>query len=685
MDLKEHFYSDDPNAGHPDVRTNPPECVYYFLGNGEIEAAIQFNRSGAGCARQGTPLGILFMHPEQFGKKRDALNFHSDHGVENTQIHIAVNRREYSPDAATLQVQWANKEMVPLVAAEWQADKIRVREEFFCPTRHWPLLRRVVTVQNQDQVEQSVALWTAIWQFEIETKKQETFNLAAGSAATIVFDYSLFTRDFDHRLVELTASNDSQISAETQKYWQRVTQFDCGDPALNHLFAASSAQLPAVIASSGAMDGSIWQYNLEWVRDQSMVVVGLLMAGQHELAYGMLDRILRQFVTDQGDTVDSGRLRDPAEVELDQNGALLYAVWSCWAWCGDVGFGLIRKHWQKIVAVAEFPLQKIFWDQESRLLKNTREYWERHAVYGIHEGYELMYQFFVALGLEKAAPMAEKIGEQTLAARWRQAAATIKQVMLAHPRFAMIDDGHFIKRRLASGEVQRTADVPDRSILPEGTPLKTELTCYLDPDASAALPIAFEFIDPHSELAKQTLAHLETLWNQGWDTGGYSRYHVTSEPDSPGPWPFATMFIARAYHEAGDYEKVSRALQWLAQIQGGAAGSWFEFYGPRPVPPCPQVGIIPWTWAELIIFFVHHVLGVRPNIDHLLIRPRLLPELKTVKANLRWGGYRLDLEIHRAKKPEERGALINGQQKLFQDDKLILPLPESDLKVIMVI
>jgi len=680
MDIKEHFYSDDPRIGHPDVRTNPPECVYYFLGNGEIEAAIQVNRSG-----QGTPLGILFMHPEKFGKKRDALNFHPDRGVENTQIHVTVNGREYSPDAATLQVRWASKELVPLVSAEWQAEKNCVREEFFCPTRHWPLLRRVVTLQNQDQIEQSVALWTAIWQCEVETKKQREFNLAAGSAATIVFDYSLFTRDFDHRLVELTLSNDSQISAETQKHWQHATQFDCGDPALNHLFAASSVQLPAVISSSGAMDASIWQYNLEWVRDQSMTVVGLLMTGHHELAYAMLDRLLRQFVTDRGDTVDSSRLREPAEVELDQNGALLYALWSCWVWCGDAGFGLIRKHWKKIVAVAEFPLQDIFWDKESRLLKNTREFWERHAVYGIREGYELAYQFFVALGLKKAAKMAKNLGEKKLARRWRDAAATIRQAMLAHPRFAMIDDGHLIKRRLASGDVQRTADVPDRSILPDGTPLKTEPICYLDPDASAALPIAFEFVDPHSELAKQTLAHLETLWNQRWNTGGYSHYHVTSEPDSPGPWPFATLFVARAYHEAGDYAKVSRALQWLSQIQGAAAGSWFEFYGPRPVPPCPQVGVIPWTWAELIIFFIHHLLGVRPKVDHLLIRPRLLPELKTIKSNLRWRSHRVDLEIHRAEKPGERGALVNGQQKSLQDGNLVLPLPESDLEIQMMI
>jgi hypothetical protein len=160
---------------------------------------------------------------------------------------------------------------------------------------------------------------------------------------------------------------------------------------------------------------------------------------------------------------------------------------------------------------------------------------------------------------------------------------------------------------------------------------------------------------------------------------------VTSEPDSPGPWPFATLFITRAYLENGDYAKVTRALRWLAQAQGGEAGCWFEFYGPRPVPPCPQVGVTPWTWAEMIIFFVHHLLGVRPEIDRLLIRPRLLPQLKSAKARLRVHNYWINLEIVRATKATERGAVVNGQQKFLQDGKLILPLPEGDLKIELMI
>jgi hypothetical protein len=684
MDIKEHFYSDDPTAGHPDVRTNPPGCVYYFLGNGWIQAAIQVNRSG-----QGTALGLLLMHPEKFGKKREALNFHPERGIEDSQICLGFDDHEYRPDPASLKARWQRDGHVPVVAAQWQAGDMLVREEFYCPSPREPRLWRVVTVQNRGKQPHFTKLWLALAQRRndqaVDVKELGPYvQMMRPDARTVtVFEYALVEGVSGNGVVDLAMIKKPRPSSEIQDYWTGCTQLDCSDPKLNHLFAASCAQLPAVISASGKMDGSFWQYNLEWVRDQALVTVGLTMAGRQELAQTILERILRQFVTGQGDTVDSSRVRAPAEVELDQNGALLYALWNLWAWRGEPAIDLIRRHWQKIVAVAEFPLQNVFWDKDSRLLKNTREFWERHAAYGVAEGYELAYQFFVAMGLEKAAIMAARLGQTQQAARWREAAATIKTAMLTHSRFAMIEDGHFIKRRLASGEVQRTLAVPDRSILFPSVPLTTEPVCYLDPDASEALPIALEFVDPQGELARKTLAHLETLWNQRWSIGGYGRYHVTSEPDSPGPWPFATLFIARAHHEAGNYEKVTRALHWLLQVPGGEAGSWFEFYGPRPVPPCPQVGIIPWTWAELIVFFVHHLLGVRPGLDGLLIRPRLLPELKSVKAHVRIRDRWIDLEIYRAQKTEERRAVINGQTAVLEEGRLLLPSPENELRIEM--
>ncbi len=120
---------------------------------------------------------------------------------------------------------------------------------------------------------------------------------------------------------------------------------------------------------------------------------------------------------------------------------------------------------------------------------------------------------------------------------------------------------------------------------------------------------------------------------------------MDGEPDSPGPWPFASIFVARAAVEIGDSGRFWRTLRWLNTVPGAPAGSWFEFYGPRIAPPFPQVGVIPWTWAELIQLFVTHVLGVRPGPDGVRIRPRLPAGLDRVSARLPLGSGWLHLTV----------------------------------------
>jgi hypothetical protein len=140
---------------------------------------------------------------------------------------------------------------------------------------------------------------------------------------------------------------------------------------------------------------------------------------------------------------------------------------------------------------------------------------------------------------------------------------------------------------------------------------------------------------------------LEKLWNQDWKTGGYGRYDVTSEPDSPGGWPFASLFVARAAVEAGDDQKAWRILRWLGAVPGAGAGTWFEFYGRRLAPPFPQVGIVVWNWAELIVLYVQHILGVQPQEHGLRLRPRLLAGVRGAEATFVLRGRRLTLKVGR--------------------------------------
>jgi GH15 family glucan-1,4-alpha-glucosidase len=256
-----------------------------------------------------------------------------------------------------------------------------------------------------------------------------------------------------------------------------------------------------------------------------------------------------------------------------------------------------------------------------------------------------VYQLFVSIGLSSAANLARRLGKSRDAKRWQAASDALRTAMLSHPTHAMLDARGFVKRRTLAGPVQETIRARPDSGLPPGVPLASRGTHFLNPDTCCALPIVFGLVSPDSAVALATLKHIEQLWNQDWTGGGYGRYHVSSEPDSPGAWPFASVFVARAAVEAGDSDRVWRILRWMMTTAGASAGSWFEFNGPRIAPPFPQVGVIPWTWAELVLLCVHHVLGVRPGADGVHVRPRLLAGLQRVEARLpvRDGWLRLDL------------------------------------------
>tara|TARA_R110002111_G_scaffold44086_1_gene80319 strand:- start:61 stop:948 length:888 start_codon:yes stop_codon:yes gene_type:complete len=292
---------------------------------------------------------------------------------------------------------------------------------------------------------------------------------------------------------------------------------------------------------------------------------------------------------------------------------------------------------------------------------NTREFWERSGMHGIKPGMELIYQCYVAHGLKAAAVLARLTGHKAEAIRWDREGDRLKEVLLKDPSYRMHDERGFIKRREVNGRVQEDMTAKPAAMLPREVPLGASRPHYLNPDASAALPIALGMIPARSPLACRTLKSLETLWNQEWDNGGYGRYDVSSEPDSPGGWPFASLFIARAALEAGQHAKVWRVIEWLDSVPGAKAGTWFEFYGRRLAPPFPQVGIVVWNWAELVVLYIQHILGVRPGENGLVIKPNLPVGLDSGEAVLRVCGRRLALRVSRGTDGKSDQVTVNGK------------------------
>ncbi len=632
IDAEEHVYDDDPQNGPSDVQTLLPGVNYFFLGNGLIQAAVQLDLSG-----EGTPLGLLFMDPEKLCKKRESLSFEARQGLQHTRVLITVRGIQYVPGTGDLKADWALHCGVPAVFATWSAGEIEVQERFFCPNSSKPLLTRALMFSNR--LDQPLSL-----QIESElVQGGDSHSMVIESKAEARL-YLLYELTEDRQGISVRFSDSDGLHPGMPSFWNRTARATFGSERLDRYFDACRFQLPAVVSAQGRVDASIWQYNREWVRDHSWIAVGLLLSGQHAPARTLLERLLREFVTADGDPIDSSQHRHPDEVELDQNGELLYALDQYTRWTGDRS--LIKTHWRRVESLAEFPLRDIFRHAPSGLLINKREYWERHSIHGIQPGMELAYQMFVTLGLESASGLAQLNKRSVQSRKWAAEAIRLRNAAFEESPYAFVSSGRLVKRKNPDGTCCEKIAALAGAGLPDGSPLAVPGDHWLNPDTSTALPVAFEIIPGGSELAAATLDGLEELWNQDWSGGGYGRYHCSSEPDAWGPWPFPSLFVARACVEAGRYERTQQILSWLETLPGGISGAWFEFYGQSHSPPFAQIGITPWTWAEMLLLLVHHVLGIRPGHGHLRLRPRLLPGMDQVRISIPLKKNRLELSIH---------------------------------------
>jgi hypothetical protein len=667
IDVSEHIYHDDPKIGHPDVRTQLRDVRYFFIGNGLIEGAIQHAPAG-----EGSLYGLLLMDPRQLKMKREALTFDPDTGIAKTMLCVGMDGADSLLEHTNLSVRWDNRNGIPCVRVEWHTDALDVSEQFYCADRSSAGIVREIRLRNRSSEPITCRLETAISSRTLirgihlpAVKKTELFIL--------------YTLDASHSTIDFAFAEHAPSIREGAHYWSVAAQVQLGSTCIDHLFKAAAWQLPAMISRKGRIDAGIWQYRREWVRDQSFMAHAALLCGHHPVAMVILDRLLSEFVSQEGSTVDSSEVRAPADAELDQNGTLLYVLHEYVLWTGDLSF--VRSHWDRIVQTAEFPLGQVFREPVSDLLFNQRDFWERHSSYGIEPGMELMYQVFVSIGLSAAAGLARQIEKFEAAERWQSEAERLKEAVLHHSTHALVDQRGFFKRRGLDGAIQEFIVPKPNSGLPKEVGLARDIPHPLNPDSACALPIVYGFVPADSQIAGNTLDQLETLWNQGWPSGGYGRYHMDSDPDSAGPWPFPSLYIARAYAERRDYGKVQRVIDWLASLPEYESGAFFEMYGHRIAPPYAQNGIVPWNWAEMIMLVVKNILGFQPVQDAILIRPRLLPGLNRAEGSLPFRECRIFFTFVQDSSMGRTQFLVDSRQIASDGESVRIPFAGRDMVV----
>jgi hypothetical protein len=690
-----------PQRPHQDFETYIPGIEYFIIGNGDIMGVVQYcpNRE---LERPPTFLGLTIMDAEHFARKWSTFLFHPEDGFGRSVLMVSVDGKVYTAQPENLvSVEWTYPETVPVIAARWNADSCLIEEEVFASSERGLLFRRV-TVLNKAAAECTVSLHQRLCPnfvmfdeiFAEEKSKSIVGNgfaairlqcidapvrvagrydmildpipLKAGESRRVTYVYALRG---DEKV--LASRGMEAIWKETAAYWKTKPMVASGNAVLDHLYNVSRTGLRAQTARSGKRDSGLWMYNMEWVRDDVMVAMSMLPLGFVQEARTILFKVLAKSVGEDGRTIESSRWSGFDYAELDQNGQLLYGLWTYLCWTGDQA--LVKASWPTIRSVGSFLLLDVFRDKKSHLLRNKREFWERNDSFGVEDGFEMAYQFWASLGLERGAEMAERVGDGETAHIWKDAASQIKKGMLEDPAYRLIEEGHFIKRRTVDGRWQKFMIPADRKRMPPGSPMATLDRPQCEPDTASVYPIMYEFVDPKGELAAKTLEGMEVLWNQKWEQGGYARYNTDSEPDPPGPWPFASLFLARAFAEAGNSGKVWRILKWLNEIHGGKSGGWFERYGPSITPPAPPVCYVGWNHAEIPMLVVHHLMGFRPGIDHLVIRPKLIDDLPELKGRFTVRGSDFDVVVR--KTGAGVGAVVNGTAHPMEQGVLRLEYP----------
>ncbi len=669
---------------------------YFVLRSGRAQVIFQLDRAD---------LGPAFTHmlfdvevASQNERKERAFNFDPEQGFTSSALRVELGKFTFTAFGEQTESHWTNVGGIPAVEAIWWAGGVKVTERFVALAGAEALLETIqvdgsglagddivnlklflprgqtrangsVLVQNSEKYGCGLAV---IGEAKVRVREEEA-SLAIGPLAVgpqtkasveVLRFFQIPSRGADAlfeqaRSLVIGIENHRQ---NTKAAWDSTSAVVTHDKTLQDIYDKARFGLPGMIADDGTMDAGIFQYGRQWVRDTSNSALGALHAGHFELARAALTRVLTDLVSDEGAAAIASQYDKPDQEELDQMGELLHVLKSYRDWTGDDS--LVRDHRVKLLALIERPLQPIFRD-ETGMVHNRREFWERT----FDDAYELIYQAYVVQGLRDAVELAPLLQAEDRVERWTKEANRTLEAMLRHPTRALVAEGHLIKRRNVTGEIADFSPIkfpgsPD-------VPFQSERNNRLNPDASAALPIALGIIDPRSPLAQKTLDDLEQLWNMRWFGGGYDRYNSSSQPDTPGPWPFATCFILRALHDAGLYERSRRDLEWLNSVQGGRTGFWFEEI-PVLRSNTKFCGIIPWTSGEIALFVVRHVLGIRFEGTRVVIKPALYPQSPPVSADLRFRKGRLRLRIEGSGKIK-RVDLDGKKLQHRPDGSIILP------------
>jgi len=413
-------------------RSFVPGRDYFILRSGRARLIIQADQAS-------TSPGFLWLGFDsrankvtQFRnerRKEDAINFDAGKGFLRSALEVLLGGFPFTSIAHETKTRWVWIEAIPAVEAQWWAGGLLVTEHFFAADSGVFVRRITVASQNLGGTEEITLRlshpegestergdWlvqeNAQSRMALSSDSSHPRKLSAASSQLAIGPLVLhpgeavsadswLSVDFPHE-PWAPPENVGQSIRRISVAWKSASSVTTEDATVLDIFDKARAGLGGMVSDDGSMDNGIFEYGAQWVRDTSATMTGLLHAGHFDLARAALVHLLRDLIDSNGRTMVNSGFEDPDREELDQMGEVLDALRSYVDWTGDES--LVREYRSRLVSMIERPLQPEF-RHANGMVHNRREYWERE----FGDGFELIYQVYVALGLRRAASLAEPL------------------------------------------------------------------------------------------------------------------------------------------------------------------------------------------------------------------------------------------------------------------------------------
>ncbi len=380
----------------------------------------------------------------------------------------------------------------------------------------------------------------------------------------------------------------------------KATPLPDGLPEKWHeLYRRSLLLIRTQVDAGGAIlagtDSDILQFGRDtyaylWPRDGALVAHALARAGYFEKARKYF-RFCAELIAPEGwffhKYTPSGLpgsswhpwVHDGAEqlaVQEDETALMVWALWKHWEMSGDDA--LVSDLYESLVRrPAEWMLE---FRRRSLLPASSYDLWEERR--GIHA-----FTVGSVIGaFDGAAVLADRFGEATDAARYRQAAAEMRSAAGEH---------------LFRPELNRFARMLQKPV--------AEGAYVADPVVDSALfgLFAFGAFTPDDLRMRATMESVEKGLFVHTPVGGYARYHddyyqqVSKDLGRvPGnPWIISTLWVAQWFMAAGEPERAAPILDWVADraLESGVLAEQIHPYTGEPMSVSP----LTWSHATFVL------------------------------------------------------------------------------------